>query len=206
MNITVRGSWMTGSDDSLIDFEPTGNGDLGPWIVEDNWLFAGSPAGHGNPAIVASFFGNGNVPDLNLRRSSFSRNKLFGGRVYAGKLSQCRIDDNWFFEDYDTGTGSAAISITEVGDDISVSGNFIETSSVYGPDHAIHLSGTDTYDSNGVHVHNNVIKSGLSGWKERKNGLRVVFSFETAHPQTNRRLSANRQIGGMQNGRLHSGH
>lgn len=119
--INIIRNYMTGSDDQLIDFEPTGNGYLGPWTIEYNTIEPLAVAPSGGADTCASFFGNANL--FPLVRSSFSHNKCIGGGVIGGKLVQCDIVGNYFWIPEDA---RLVLQFTDRMDDVRIQGNTIE--------------------------------------------------------------------------------
>lgn len=83
----ILGCRMTGSNDQLIDFEPSGNGNLGPWTIDGNYF---NP--QGTAKLVVTLSGNGQT--LLNEYSSFSRNIVVNGMVGGLKTKHLRFTGN----------------------------------------------------------------------------------------------------------------
>lgn len=129
-HINILRNYMTGSSDQLIDFEPTGNGDLGPWRIEGNILITASPnSGAQPPSPVVTLYGNGNASaggSLLNEGSTFARNYVYG-RIIGGKMGRCKISENVILVDDGTISADGGISLTEVLDDTDILDNVITT-------------------------------------------------------------------------------
>lgn len=119
--ITVLGCWMTGCDDQLIDFEPTGNGYLGPWFIVGNTFMVLAAAPSGGADTSMSFFGNANK--FPCERSTVAFNRFIGGGIIGGKLRGCDITNNymWIPED-----ARLLMQFTDRMEDVRITDNWIE--------------------------------------------------------------------------------
>lgn len=156
--IYVNGCFFTGSSDQLIDFEPTGNGNLGPIVVEGNMFIASSPkSGTGDGGLAVTFYGNGNTPDggsLLLESSSFSGNYVYG-RVSCGKLSACMVNDNVIVCD-NSDNNYGVLTFIDTSNDVEIRGNKIYTkpTTISLP---VKISGATPWHPNGVRFVDNTI-------------------------------------------------
>ena len=223
-NVQITHCFMTGSSDQLIDFEPTGNGWLGPWIIENNVLVVSNPkSGSSGGALACTFYGNGNVTaggSLLLERSSFSRNVVFG-RVKTAKLSQCQILHNWITCD-DTASEEGVLTLVDTISDVDVIGNVIVTkpTTIAKP---VHASGTDPYYPKGLRFCDNtvywydLIAVTLEGSNIECCGNRIVYLGDDTNTDTailyqgnasgQKRISIDRNVieGGRGGGTLATG-
>lgn len=148
---------MTGSDDQLIDMEPTGDGDLGGWIIDSCKFVAASPAGNAPPSPCISFTGNGNVASQYIEMSSFTRNIVIG-RLTGGKLQRCKITDNFFVADTGSAQGDSVIGLTDTVNDVEVSRNHIWTRAILPTVIPIRVVLGSGFAGNGVFIHDNMIR------------------------------------------------
>lgn len=124
----IAGCHMTGSDDQLIDFEPTGLGGNINTIIAHNTFRVRSPAGvaQGDAAIgylAVTLSGNGNDSEAN-HGLLFAHNKILGGRLQGVKMDRCVVDHNTI----ETDASSDASPAIELGDrlqDIEITNNQI---------------------------------------------------------------------------------
>lgn len=119
--IRVTNCFMTGSDDQLIDFEPTGNGPLGPWTIERNTIVPLAVAEAGGADTCCSFFGNANK--FPCVRSSISHNLLIGGGLIGGKLVACDIVGNYLWVPEDA---RLLMQFTDRMEDVRILDNWVE--------------------------------------------------------------------------------
>ena len=89
--IWVTHNYMTKSNKAMIDFEPTGNGAVNGFFVDDNHLDH-APPDDTQYASAVSISGNGSTEPNSY--SSFSRNRLYNGGIQTSHLDRCTIADN----------------------------------------------------------------------------------------------------------------
>lgn len=162
--INVLNNYMTGSSDQLIDFEPTGNGNLGPWTIEGNTIIAANPrSGRSLPGLVVTLWGNGNVTgggSLLNERSSFSRNHVVG-RIAGGKMSQVKIEGNWLTSAPNDSALDGLIAIAETNEDVDICGNVIVMSAILGRKPisvaGVIEQGVREYPARGIRVNDNTV-------------------------------------------------
>jgi hypothetical protein len=155
----ILGCRMTGSNDQLIDFEPTGNGNLGPWIIDGNYF---NP--QGTAKLVVTLSGNGQT--LQNEYSSFSRNIVVNGRVSGLKTKHLRFVGNIILgPENET---DAPVGLSETQEDLDVSDNLIVVAP--GGDTALRLNmNGGASNTRGVRVRNNTLF-----WRSGGAGLRVT--------------------------------
>lgn len=120
-SIEVVGCYFTGSDDQLVDFEPTGNGPLGPFIFDRCTFDAVAVAPLGGADTGMSFFGNANL--FPCERSTITNCNFLGCGLIGGKLNQCDILNNHFWIPEDTRLG---MQFTDRMEDVRIQGNTFE--------------------------------------------------------------------------------
>jgi hypothetical protein len=114
----VAHTYITGSDDQLIDFEPTGNGGIEDVQIVNNRLevYSISGAAQGNPArgvLAVTLSGNGTGTESN-HRMIFAGNHLIGGRIQAVRIENAIIADNVIVTDGSTDNSPALEMTTHV--------------------------------------------------------------------------------------------
>ncbi len=114
--LIVSGCKMTGSDDQLIDMEPTSNGDVTDCIIVNNILTA-----HDISAATVTLTGNGSRDAI--KRTIFANNIIRGGRVAASDIDGLMFFGNQIDVPL---TGSApGLAITKLATDIQIANNRI---------------------------------------------------------------------------------
>lgn len=115
--VTIRGCRFQGTVDQDIDFEPTGSGTLGQYVITDNTIIR---AGNGSGSVTLT--GQGST-DAN-ERSIFANNNITGGRVSARKVKNLIVTGNQI----NTGASSnidAALDFGSYGPGIVISNNVV---------------------------------------------------------------------------------
>ena len=156
--VRVQGCRMTGSSDQLIDFEPTGNGNLGPWWIEDNVFlpFDPNPGSNANLAVTLTGNGNASAGTLLHERSRFARNTVYG-QVLGGKMKSCDIVDNIFIIENISDAPDSILSLTETLRDVRIERNRIIGKRV-DSDVAIRISEDTPNGADGLVIRGNIIE------------------------------------------------
>lgn len=113
-DLIVDGCTMRGSDDQLIDYEPTSNGDLQSHKIINNHFYS-------DEGLAVTGSGNG-ARDPN-KRYHLGSNTFHGGKLNATDLDGAAITDNKFFITIDT--SDPVIGITKLCRDTIIRGNQI---------------------------------------------------------------------------------
>lgn len=145
----IIGNWMTGSDDSLIDYEPSGTqqGNIGA-VIMGNTMIASSPSfvNTGTPAasyIAVAFGGEGETDESNIIQDViFSHNVIRGGRLNGLRMARAVFDNNTIVSDTQTNP-EAVIDFSESLQDVSFTNNKVFVTAGCGAIYGIYAAGID---------------------------------------------------------------
>jgi hypothetical protein len=191
--VYVQRNYMTGCGDQLIDFEPTGEADIGPWFIEENVVVNANPkTGQATPNTAISFWGNSEAIGRN-QRSRIHRNIILSGGIGGGKVSAIDITDNIIVPNVNA--GGIGVDFAGTALDVLVSGNRIigNSTSTQNP---ISFQPNNNVGVDGLRVLNNTIETyrqaiNIAGAKNLTiRGNRVVYKAATTNTHNAIVLSA----------------
>lgn len=188
----IVNSYFYGTEDQDIDFEPTGVGGGGPFVISGN-IFKRRPDKLGTISITLS--GNASDSDGSHRRSVFANNVLEGGSVDTGNLQDAVFANNVIYNAPNAAGGdNTAVLFRKTTSNCIISNNVIiqesnnrgmsfgfHTSSapknnvvanntihMLGDDMAIYCNGTQ-----GMNIHDNIIiwDDSLTPYNKRAIGI-----------------------------------
>lgn len=142
-NLRYVGNTFTGSDDSLLDFEPTGgidgtNGINHIAIVGNNFIPA-SPAGAASAKECISFGGTGEVEGSYLAGLEFVGNTVFGGRVRGLRVTRADVSHNIILTDSTGVLTTPAVYFIDRVESLKIHGNHIWCPSGFSGNYAIEV-------------------------------------------------------------------
>jgi hypothetical protein len=157
--ISVLDNYMTGADDQLIDFEPTGNGELGPWRISRNIIVANTPvSGHRPPGVAITLSGNGNTSAAGslLNEYSVLSDNYIEGRIKGNKWDRVRVVNNHIYDVDNDHSVEGMLSSNGTNRDVDIIGNIIvcRTTTRGKP---ISIVQDSAFDPQGVRVCDNTI-------------------------------------------------
>lgn len=120
--VTITGCNFSGSGDQEIDFEPTGSGTLGEFVISNNVITSTNAS-----ALAVTLVGQGGVEDDYNNRSAFVNN-VVTGKIMARKLKHCTISGNRVNTTATNGA-EGSIFLSNVCEDVDVSGNYVRRAS-----------------------------------------------------------------------------
>lgn len=132
-NVRIVNSTFTGSSDQLIDFEPTGDGNLQAWHIDRCWFRAANPNPTARVPTAITIGGNGdtNPPPNTLENSTFSNNVIWGRVKVANGLTRCKFLNNQITIDTNEVSSEGAFTFTGTMIDCEIAGNTITTRSTF---------------------------------------------------------------------------
>jgi hypothetical protein len=98
-NVKITKNTFTGSSDQLIDFEPTGQGNLGAWFIVYNWFRSANPNGNNRIPTAVTLNGNGQTDQNTLEDSYFVNNFVWGRVKCSNGFTRMHIIGNHIVAD-----------------------------------------------------------------------------------------------------------
>lgn len=124
--IRIEGCYLTGSDDALLDLEPTGgttpngNDDL---CIVGNTLVPSAPGGGNAFRLCVQVSGNGHTDGDYVQGLNFVGNTIKGGRMFCIRTWRCNISNNNFYGDTGGALPDAMLQIQTRHNAMNVVGN-----------------------------------------------------------------------------------